>query len=323
MLYILGVLISYQIILSSLIKYVLKQFVDDKEFIDSQLMSLYLQVPVCALVLFPMSLKRNMSSMRYASLASIAALVYTAVVLTVEMPRYYSYFSTVATSRAVYLDWNIFTGCSMVFFSYTCQIQMLPIYSELQNPSYPRMRKVVQRSIAVDVVFYLTIGIVGYLSQLDLTNPIVLERETLPGHGADYPVLIAVVAMCACLVVAFPVNCFPFRQAFFTQLVGRDTFSQKENFLFVGVVCALTCAVSILFPNIKSVLSLLGGLLAIQMSYALPLVIQVVLSEKKWYAWENLSAIIFFSSLQLMGYGSVVITIYEAVMGLDTMPRWK
>lgn len=41
---------------------------------------------------------------------------------------------------------------------------MLPIYSELQNPSYPRMAKVIRRSLAVDMTFYMIIGVVGYLS---------------------------------------------------------------------------------------------------------------------------------------------------------------
>ena len=88
---------------------------------------------------------------------------------------------------------------------------MLPIYSELQTPSYPRMSKIIHRAIGTDTMFYLVIGTVGYLSELSQTDPIVLQRETLPGHGIDYPILIAVIAVTSVLIVAFPVNVNPLR----------------------------------------------------------------------------------------------------------------
>jgi len=44
---------------------------------------------------------------------------------------------------------------------------MLPIYSELQEPNYKRMSKVIKRAISIDVTFYLFIAIVGYFSTFD------------------------------------------------------------------------------------------------------------------------------------------------------------
>jgi hypothetical protein len=42
-------------------------------------------------VLFPMSLMTDMSAFRYASLASIGALVYVGIVLLVELPKYFNW----------------------------------------------------------------------------------------------------------------------------------------------------------------------------------------------------------------------------------------
>jgi len=128
-----------------------------------------------------------------------------------------------------------------------------------------------------------------------------------------------------CVAVAFPVNFFPFRQAFFTQILKRDTFSDKENYIFTILSIGISCFIAIIFPNIKQVISILGGLIAVQMSFLLPTIIEVKLSKKRWYEWDNLKVILFFGWLIFMGFGSVVITVYESVTALDPpiMPRWK
>jgi len=140
---------------------------------------------------------------------------------------------------------------------------MLPIYSELMHPSLPRMTKVIHRAISIDCSFYVLIAAVGYFSEFGMTDPIVLKREVLTPGTTDYPVLIAVIANILSVTVAFPVNYNPFRNAFFSQVMKKDNYSQKENFVFTGLVLAFTCTISILFPNIKTVISLLGGLVAV------------------------------------------------------------
>lgn len=206
-----GSLISYQIIITSLIKYACVSFGMDKDFIDGKLFSTYQCIPTSIVILYPLSCMRDVSSLRFSSMASIFALIYVGIVLIIEAPEYYNHFKNVADTEPWCFDLNIFTGCSMVFFSFICQIQMLPIYSELKDPSYPRMNKVIKRSIATDAAFYFVIASVGYLSELSQTDPIVLQRQTLPGKGIDYPILIAVIVITLVLVAAYPLQINPLR----------------------------------------------------------------------------------------------------------------
>lgn len=87
---------------------------------------------------------------------------------------------------------------------------MLPIYSELVNPVYRRVVKVIDRAIAVDLSFYATIAIAGYLSSFDQTRPIVLERDRI-GPNVDVAILIAILLVIGSILVAFPVAFNPFR----------------------------------------------------------------------------------------------------------------
>jgi hypothetical protein len=61
-----------------------------------------------------------MSAFRYASLGSIAALLYTGVVLIIELPQYYKEFKP--TARVVAFDFNVdlLTGMATTFFAFQC-----------------------------------------------------------------------------------------------------------------------------------------------------------------------------------------------------------
>lgn len=186
---------------------------------------------------------------------------------------------------------------------------MFPIYSELQNSSLPRITKVIRRSISLDLGIYLVIAVFGYISKGSLTDTIVLLRDPLPGHSIDYPIIICTFAFITVMIVCFPVCMYPLRMLYFMQIRGQKEFSNKENYIFVALILGVIDLIAILFPNVKSVISILGGLIAIQLSFFLPLVIWVKLSSKPWHARSNLLPILFFGWLCFMGYGSVIITL--------------
>ena len=148
-----------------------------------------------------------------------------------------------------------------------------------------------------------------------------LERKTLPGRGPDYPILVAILAVITCIIVAYPVNFHPVREHFFTSVYGRTTFSQKENIAATATFVTLTCGVSIVYPNIAHVITIMGGLLATSMNYLVPVICLVRLGKDKWTSPYNLSAIIFFGALILCGYTSVGITIYEMANRIEMMPH--
>ena len=276
------------------------------------------------LVLLPLSMKRDMSAFRYVSIASILGLFYTGLVMGIDLPGYYQENIKTAEKAAFYFDMNMFTGCSMTFFAFQCQVQLLPIYSELVNPEYRRVKKVVERAIGVDFFFYFTIAIIGYFSTFDKTATIVLERPPIPGRGTDYPILIAIMSIIVCVLVAFPMAYSPFRQQFFIIFAKRENgeFSNKENTFLTLAFVGISCLISIIFPKIDKVIAIMGGLCAVTMDFLIPVFCYVKLSGKPWTSCKNLSAILFFTPLVLIGYTSVVITIYLAATGGDTMPRY-
>jgi|TARA_B110001450_G_scaffold248681_1_gene265150 amino acid permease len=66
----------------------------------------------------PLSFKRDMSAFKYVSIISIMALVYTAIVLIIEIPEYWRANYPTAEIAPMYLDLNVFQGMSMTFFAF-------------------------------------------------------------------------------------------------------------------------------------------------------------------------------------------------------------
>eukprot|EP00356_Strombidium_inclinatum_P002026 CAMPEP_0170480034 /NCGR_PEP_ID=MMETSP0208-20121228/1021_1 /TAXON_ID=197538 /ORGANISM="Strombidium inclinatum, Strain S3" /LENGTH=335 /DNA_ID=CAMNT_0010752513 /DNA_START=269 /DNA_END=1276 /DNA_ORIENTATION=- len=208
-----GACISYQIIMTSLLQYVFKQFEVTWVDVYGWPFKIIQSGFIALCILFPLSMKRDMSAFRYASLLSLASLFYTAIVLIAEMPAYYKENEPTAITSPAYLDWNIFTGASMTFYAYQCQVQMLPIHSELVNPEYRRITKVINRAILSDFSFYVVIATVGYFSSFQDTAAIVLERKRLPGQtGPDVFVLVAICGVILTIILAFPLSWNPTRQ---------------------------------------------------------------------------------------------------------------
>ena len=83
----------------------------------------------------------------------------------------------------------------------------MPIYSELVNPEYRRIAKVIDRAVYVDLIFYGLVAAAGFFSQFNQTAKIVLER----GTDRDIPILIAILGVIISILVAFPLGYNPFR----------------------------------------------------------------------------------------------------------------
>ena len=153
--------------------------------------------------------------------------MYTSIVLIAESKYYYDIYQPKATIYPFILDWNFFSSCALTFFAFTCQIQLLPIYSELVNPNYRRIKKVVVRSLLIDFVAYSVVACAGYFSTFNYTNTVVVERLPLPGLNPDYFMLVAAGSISLVLFAALPVNAVPCRNLFFVFVMRQPQYSQK------------------------------------------------------------------------------------------------
>ena len=318
---------SNQIIISALLARFLKKCgvspEDNFAFFDTWQYRTMQAVPTAVFILFPLSMIKDMSGFRHISAISIFALVYTGIVLICELPDYmkaYRSLPDVEIDLACF-DWNVFTGASITFFSYTCTFQLLPIYRELNNPNERRLKKVVNRSIFIDFLFFSTIALAGYFSTYNKTPKIVLDR-TIPGDNSpDLFLVLAQLVIVMVLFVAVPLTYNALRNQTFCLFFGRGNFSTKENIVCTGIFISFTCFVSIVFPNLSSIIGITGGLNATSIQFLVPMICSIKISGQSVKAGSNIIKILVFGFLCLVGIINAGTTIYRIVSGHDVIGR--
>mmetsp|Transcript_9979 Transcript_9979/g.7506 ORF Transcript_9979/g.7506 Transcript_9979/m.7506 type:complete len:261 (+) Transcript_9979:707-1489(+) len=252
-----------------------------------------------------------MSFLRYISLVSIVSIIYIFIVMLVELPQYWKEYYSPEEIDYFLINWNFFVGASITFFSYTCQASIIPIYSELVAPNKRRMMKIIGRSLAIDCALFWLVALVGYFSTFSATPQVVISR--IPLTDPDYAITVGCIGVIIVVLISSPANFFPFKNTLNFIIYNSNEIGTFFNIACTVAFCTTTCVVSIVFPNVSSALSITGGFSSVGMCYLVPLWCWIKLSKQKWYVGWNLWITVSFVALTLIGWISIVVTIYQLV----------
>ena len=192
------------------------------------------------LLLIPLCLLKDISKMRMASLFSIASLFYAILVIIIECPFYFAdfiknkYDPTDPNKQVNWFDFSkgfdkhlyFFRGAATVFFAYTCHVGAFPVHKTLKDNVTRRINKVFQRSILLDVVIYIFVGIAGYLTQPIDTPGLIINRDKL--FANDIFMVIARFLIAVNLILSTPANYNAFRLSILELVWGTGEVDNKK-----------------------------------------------------------------------------------------------
>jgi amino acid permease len=99
-------------------------------------------VATSAVIVFPVCLLRSVDSFRYATLLSIGAIVYTSLILIIELPFYLTDDKTIINIQYFIFDLNFFKAFGLTFFAFYCQIGFFPAIENLVKLDLKHIKKV-------------------------------------------------------------------------------------------------------------------------------------------------------------------------------------
>lgn len=138
-------------------------------------------VVLACCLLIPISLNRSMSSFRVLGIFSLTCLIFMVSIVLFEFPFYRDIYIPEHSA----LDFHDNTFCfsmdtfatgGIVFFAFTNQCNLFPVYSELVRPAKYRLMKIIKRAILIVVTCYLFMSFFGYFSTLNCTPAVIFER---------------------------------------------------------------------------------------------------------------------------------------------------
>ncbi|KAK5934093.1 hypothetical protein CgunFtcFv8_014517 [Champsocephalus gunnari] len=305
-----GAMSSYLYIVKSELPLVIQTFLKaDPESHLWYLNGNYLVVMVSASIILPLALMKQLGYLGYTSGFSLSCMVFflSAVIYKkFQIPCPFEEFS--ANSTAEHLSLNVSShgheynnglvhedDCTprlfklnsqtaytipILAFAFVCHPEVLPIYTELRNPTQKRMQKLSNISILVMYTMYFLAALFGYLTFLGNVEPELLHTYSRI-DPYDTLILCVRVAVLTAVTLTVPIVLFPVRRAIQHMLFPTKSFNWLRHIGIAMVLLTLINMLVIFAPNILSIFSIIGATSAPCLIFIFPAVFYIRIVPKE------------------------------------------
>ncbi|XP_029287463.1 sodium-coupled neutral amino acid transporter 3 isoform X2 [Cottoperca gobio] len=306
-----GAMSSYLYIVKSELPLVIQTFL--KADPNSDLWYLngnYLVIMVSASIILPLALMKQLGYLGYTSGFSLSCMVFflSAVIYKkFQLPCPFDDFS--ANSTAGHLNVSSYvheynnglvhedddSHCSprmininsqtaytipILAFAFVCHPEVLPIYTELSNPTQKRMQKVSNISIFVMYSMYFLAALFGYLTFYDKVEPELLHTYNRI-DPYDTLILCVRVAVLTAVTLTVPIVLFPVRRAIQHMLFPTKSFNWLRHTAIALVLLTLINLLVIFAPNILGIFGIIGATSAPCLIFIFPAVFYIRIVPKE------------------------------------------
>jgi amino acid permease len=323
-LYSCGIIITYEIIMNSLIGRVIYTFFIDKKIYanfaayeslqwNTVKMKAIVLVPLNAL-LFPLCLAKDIGKMKFFGFFGIIALAYTIIVLIIECPFFYSYFlknvyvkedksthpNWIDMTRAFNSDLDFFTGFATIVFAFANHQGALPVYRTLNTNDETIMNKVFSRSILLTLAIYFTTYISSFLTTPLKSEDLIIFRESI--FSNDIFMNIAQISIILELFFLVPGNYNSMRISIFHVIYGSEEVRNIPNIIISFVTLVVSALIGAVYKEILNYISLLGGFCCTSICFLLPGWMMIKVEWETMTKTKRFFTVLGISLLCIIGY---------------------
>lgn len=176
------------------------------------------------------------------------------------------------------------------------------------------MQKVVRRTVLFDIVLFLVISVIGYLTWPVNTPDLIIEREKIR-KGADVPMSIGRIALVLTVMMKLPNNYTSLRITIFNMVWGSTEITNKKNVIVTLIVLIVCCTVSVLYSQISGYIKLIGGICSSVVGFIIPALLYTKTNEYGRFDKRNVGIMTVFMILTAIGFISAGRTLYNIITG--------
>uniref|UniRef100_A0A8D0ATC2 Solute carrier family 38 member 5b n=1 Tax=Sander lucioperca TaxID=283035 RepID=A0A8D0ATC2_SANLU len=172
-------------------------------------------------------------------------------------------------SVTLLLDLQTAYTIPILAFAFVCHPEVLPIYTELSNPTKRRMQNIGNVSILGMFIMYFLTATFGYLTFYGNT-----EAELLHTYSKVDPldtlILCVRLAVLVAVTLTVPVVLFPIRRALLQLLFPGKSFHWLRHIAIALCLLFVVNLLVILVPNIRDIFGITGATTAPSLIFILP-----------------------------------------------------
>ncbi|XP_070094965.1 sodium-coupled neutral amino acid transporter 3 isoform X2 [Equus przewalskii] len=306
-----GAMSSYLYIIKSELPLVIRAFLNLQDHTsDWYVNGNYLVILVSVIVILPLALMRQLGYLGYSSGFSLSCMVFFLIAVIYKkfhvpcpLPPNSNTTGNVSLTEVIkeevpleveteaaafctpsYFTLNIQTAYTIpiMAFAFVCHPEVLPIYTELKDPSKRKMQHISNLSIAVMYVMYFLAALFGYLTFYDG-----VESELLHTYNKvdpfDVLILCVRVAVLTAVTLTVPIVLFPVRRAIQQMLFQSQEFSWLRHTLIATSLLICINLLVIFAPTILGIFGIIGATSAPCLIFIFPAIFyfRIVPTEKE------------------------------------------
>ncbi|XP_030589244.1 sodium-coupled neutral amino acid transporter 5b isoform X2 [Archocentrus centrarchus] len=278
-----GAMSSYLFIVKYELPLVIQAFLGQTSSSDDWFMNgNYLIIIVTVCIILPLAMMKHLGYLGYTSGFSLSCMVFFLSVVIykrfniscpLEAFGNYSVKTVVpedaCTAKFFTINQETAYTIPILAFAFVCHPEVLPIYTELSNPTKRRMQNIGNVSIFGMFTMYFFTAIFGYLTFYENTEAELLHTYS-KGDPLDVLILCVRLAVLVAVTLTVPVVLFPIRRALLQLLFPGKPFCWVRHVIIaVCLLFSVNCLV-ILVPNIRDIFGITGATTAPTLIFILP-----------------------------------------------------
>uniref|UniRef100_A0A4W5M177 Solute carrier family 38 member 3 n=1 Tax=Hucho hucho TaxID=62062 RepID=A0A4W5M177_9TELE len=230
----------------------------------------YLVIMVSISVILPLALMKQLGYLGYTSGFSLSCMVFFLSAVC---------WSMVTLGVCVFPSQTAYT-IPILAFAFVCHPEVLPIYTELRNPSQRRMQHVSNLSILVMYTMYFLAALFGYLTFYGKTEPELLHTYSRI-DPYDTLILCVRLAVLTAVTLTVPIVLFPVRRALNQMFFSSKSFNWLRHVAIAITLLSLINMLVIFAPNILGIFGIIGATSAPCLIFIFPAVFYIRIVPKE------------------------------------------
>jgi len=224
-------------------------------------------VTIAATVVWPLSLPRSLTALRYVCVLSVMAICLTSVAVACKAPSYARSRGSLGEDtsaegeEAWELKWwnpdipSALQSFSISLFAFAAHTNAVPVATSLRRADGSSIWCVSLYSVCIELVFYVLMGLGGYLSFRGLT-----KQDFILNYSNDDVSMFLVRCIYGIVVcLGAPINLSPAASSIQGLLRPHGRSSRALHFAVVTVIIACCTSVAIWNEHIADVIGLIGA----------------------------------------------------------------
>uniref|UniRef100_A0A673Z2H5 Solute carrier family 38 member 3 n=1 Tax=Salmo trutta TaxID=8032 RepID=A0A673Z2H5_SALTR len=230
----------------------------------------YLVVMVSIGIILPLALMKQLGYLGYTSGFSLSCMVFF-------LSRSVVYGNT---GRLCAFPLQTAYTIPILAFAFVCHPEVLPIYTELRNPTQRRMQHVSNLSILVMYTMYFLAALFGYLTFYGKT-----ETELLHTYSRIDPydtlILCVRLAVLTAVTLTVPIVLFPVRRALNQMFFASKSFNWLRHVAIAVTLLSFINMLVIFAPNILGIFGIIGATSAPCLIFIFPAIFYIRIVPKE------------------------------------------